>query len=130
MKNILNTYYGKKLSLRKVSTDLFSDVDNVSVACVKINNLKDAVIENISFISINEGESNAQVLLPKEYLKDDGKYYVILINHPGGCMAPSPQDMSLYRSYKRITENCDVVIVSKDKKVFLSVNQMLKDILF
>ena len=129
MKNILNTYYGKELCVREVSYELFSDVSNVSVACVKLNNFEDKLIENINFISFNEGENITKVLPPKEFIKDDGKFYVILINHPKGCMSPSKQDMSLYRSYKRITENCDIVIASKGKRVFLSINQMIKDIL-
>lgn len=129
MKNILNTFYGRKLKINEVSTALFTDVEDVSVACVRLNNLSDSVIENINFISFNEGEDTSKVLPSREFMKDDGKFYVILINHPRGCMSPSKQDMSLYRSYKRVTENCDVVIVSKDKKVFLSINQMLRYIL-
>lgn len=124
--NILNKFYNKGLSLKDVSSELFKDIENVSVACVKINNIEDCIIEDVRYVSFREGGDRSFVLPTKDFLCDDGKFYIILINHPKGNLCISEQDYNLYNAGKNITKNCDVVIVCKDKGVHISVNQLIR----
>lgn len=124
--SILNKFYNKELSLKEVSSELFKDIENVSVACVKINNREDFIIEDIRYVSVKEGKEHSYILPIEEFLYDDGKFYIILINHPKGNLCISKHDYNIYNAGKNITKNCDVVIVCKDKGVHISVNQLIR----
>jgi len=123
MKNILTKHYNTKLNINEISTDLFSGVDMVSVAVVIT---RDRLVEDIKFISVHEGLKNARLLSPKEYIKDDGRTYLILVNHPNGFLSPSNENASLYKGLKLITSNVDVIQVCKDKCVWVSIDTIFK----
>ena len=122
MKNIVNKYYNQKF-YTNISKELFKDNENVSVVIVT---LEDDLIKDIKFVSVKEGTKSSQVLPLRDYIFNDGRCYIMLVNHPSGRLSISPENLALYKASKNITSNFDLLQVSKDRGVFVSIKHTLK----
>lgn len=120
--NLLNKYYGKKLQLFDVTEDLFKYCSVVRVVCLVLDSRESKIVKDIRYISIDEGAKRTSLL--NGIVKDDGNFYLYLVNHPSGNLSLSEENLSLYRSLKRITDRFDLVQVSRGEKAYVSYDSV------